>query len=271
MSKPLPPRSWTSNNPKHNREYYFDANGNAQWELPSADLQAAAAPGAAAAPAAAAAATATESSAPSAAATPAAAMVDGASSDAAPAASGEERLFKKPKHNKNMRARPAASDGEESGSAVVRKAGRVNPMVQSTACTASARVRDDLSTEFAQTSDRRISNYDNKVFATNEQDTERAHDAQTQYEEAQQLWKSDERDADGKPIYRGQKAYKPYTAKAESFEGQVMNGAGPARAPVHYRATSRSASPSIEPPPSKLPSHPHQHEPPPRTPEATPD
>ena len=34
-------------------------------------------------------------------------------------------------------------------------------------------------------------------------------------------------------------AYRAYTAKSESYDAQVNNGAGPARAPVHYRATSR--------------------------------
>ena len=34
-------------------------------------------------------------------------------------------------------------------------------------------------------------------------------------------------------------AYKQYTAKSESFDSQVNSGHGPARAPVHYRATSR--------------------------------
>ena len=105
----------------------------------------------------------------------------------------------------------------------------------------------------AHGSDRRISNYDNKATATNEQEVGAGNDAQAQYEEAQELWKSDERDADGKPIYRGQKAYKPYTAKAESFEGAMMNGAGPARAPVHYRATSRCARASPEPAPAPRP------------------
>ena len=146
-------------------------------------------------------------------------------------------MFKKPKRNKNVRARPSANAADESGSAVVRKAAKVNPMVQSTAT--GARNRDALGMEFAQPSDVRISTYDNKVCATNEQDTEKNLDAQAQYEEAQRLWKSEKTDADGKPIYRGQKAYKPYTAKAESFEAAMMNGAGPARAPVHYRATSR--------------------------------
>ena len=234
MGTPLPPGWRSAIDPKHNREYYFDQSGNVQWTVPTA----APAPAAAAAPAAAPAAAAAESSTPAAAATSAADVAAPSAAAAAPAASGEESLFKKPKRNKNVRARPSASDaGDESGSAVVRKAAKVNPMVQSTAT--GARNRDALGMEFAQPSDVRISTYDNKVCATNEQDTEKHLDAQAQYEEAQRLWKSEETDADGKPIYRGQKAYKPYTAKAESFEAAMMNGAGPARAPVHYRATSR--------------------------------
>ena len=238
----LPPGWRSAVDPTHNREYYFDPSGNVQWERPGAPAAPAATPTAeqpAAAPAASEPTSAAEDDGPAA---------SGPAAAATPSASGEASLFKKPKRNKNVRARPSAGEGEDaSGSAVVRKAQRANPMVQST----GGRSRDNLGEEFAQPSDRRISNYDNKVFATNEQDTARGHDAQAQYEEAQELWKSDERDADGKPIYRGQKAYKPYTAKAESFEGAMMNGAGPARAPVHYRATSRCARASPEPAPAE--------------------
>ena len=192
MGTPLPPGWRSAIDPKHNREYYFDQSGNVQWTVPTA----APAPAAAAAPAAAPAAAATESSTPAAAATPAADGAAPSAAAAAPAASGEESLFKKPKRNKNVRARPSASDaGDESGSAVVRKAAKVNPMVQSTAT--GARNRDALGMEFAQPSDVRISTYDNKVCATNEQDTEKHLDAQAQYEEAQRLWKSEETDADG--------------------------------------------------------------------------
>ena len=163
---------------------------------------------------------------------------------------GESGLFKKRVRNKNVRARGGGGGGggggaqpdadatatADDGSSVVRKASKPNPMAQSTA---RARTGDELGQEFAQPSDRRISNYDNKATATNDQDVERGLDAQTLYEQAQEQWKTDARNAEGQQVYRGQKAYKPYTAKAESFESAMMNGAGPARAPVHYRATSR--------------------------------
>ena len=173
MGTPLPPGWRSAIDPKHNREYYFDPSGNVQWTVPSAALAPAAA---AAVPVAAA-----ETSTPAAAATSAATAAAPSPAAAAPAAGGEESLFKKPKRNKNVRARPSASDADESGSAVVRKVGKVNPMVQSTST--GARDRDALGMEFAQPSDVRISTYDNKVFATNEQDTEKHLDAQTQYED----------------------------------------------------------------------------------------
>jgi len=93
--------------------------------------------------------------------------------------------------------------------------------------------------ELAHASDRRIAQFDNKVTSTNEQETERSQDAQSQYEAASKMW-DDGGDvaADGSKIYRGQKAYRQYTSKSESFDNQVLQGAGPARAPVHYRASS---------------------------------
>ena len=65
-------------------------------------------------------------------------------------------------------------------------------------------------------------------------------DAQALYETAQQQW-ADGGDVadDGSKLYRGQKAYKQYTSKPENFNQAVLTGQGPARAPVHYRATSR--------------------------------
>ena len=33
--------------------------------------------------------------------------------------------------------------------------------------------------------------------------------------------------ADGSKVYRGQNAYRQYTGKSESFDNQVMSGAGP--------------------------------------------
>ena len=166
------------------------------------------------------------------------------SGSAAPGDEGAVPFFKK-KRNKNARARPAAAadddepEADEAGSSVVRvtKAAKANPMVQGTTGTSSNK---SMAKELAHASDVRISQYDNKATATNEQDIDRSQDAQAQYEAARAMW-DDGGDvaADGSKIYRGQKAYKQYTGKSESFDGQVMNGAGPARAPVHYRATSR--------------------------------
>ena len=97
-----------------------------------------------------------------------------------------------------------------------------------------------LGAELAYASDRRISNYDTKATAANEQDVARDRDAQALYEQAQAQWDDGgDTAADGTKIYRGAKAYRQYTSKAENFDGAVMQGAGPARAPVHYRATSR--------------------------------
>ena len=83
----------------------------------------------------------------------------------------------------------------------------------------------------AHGSDRRIAQFDNKAFAQNEQETDRKYDAQSQYEAAKKMW-SDGGDvaADGSKIYRGQMAYRQYTSKSESFDSQVLSGAGPARA-----------------------------------------
>ena len=83
----------------------------------------------AAAPAAAAPAAAADTATPAAAATSAAAMAAPPPAAAAPAADGEESLFKKPKRNKNVRARPSASDADEGGSAVVRKVGTFKKLV----------------------------------------------------------------------------------------------------------------------------------------------
>lgn len=171
-------------------------------------------------------------------------------------------VFRKPKGKpKNARPRPAAtdeptgtSDAEAGGTDVVRlaKQAKFNPLVVGTKGPAGntgsnsssggggGSSKSGLSAELAHGSDRRISQYDNKAFATNEQDVDRSQDAQSQYEAARQMWEDGgDVAADGSRIYRGQKAYKQYTAKSESFDSQVMSGAGPARAPVHYRATSR--------------------------------
>jgi RING finger protein 113A len=168
--------------------------------------------------------------------------------------------FKKPKRPQNQRKRPAdaaavaaaasssdaaAADASE-GSSVVRtvKQAKPNPMVQGTASAAAVAAAAAKSQarqqEMVHGSDRRISNFDSKVFASSEQETERGADAQAQYEAAQKMWDDGGDIApDGSRIYRGMKAYKPYTGKSESFDNQVNSGAGPARAPVHYRAVSR--------------------------------
>ena len=160
----------------------------------------------------------------------------------------EEPVFRKPIKRNKATARPRAIDASfdpdtaaassTAASEVVRptKVAKPNPLYASTQKAAG---KPRLNEEFAHASDKRISQYDNKVAATNEQDTDRSADAQSQYERAQKLW-ADGGDvaADGSKIYRGQNAYRQYTGKSESFDNQVMSGAGPARAPVHYRATS---------------------------------
>jgi RING finger protein 113A len=166
---------------------------------------------------------------------------------AAAAPSGAAR-FKKRERSKHARSRGASSSepAEEppedlERSAVVRptKAAKPNPLVQGTASARKSATQDLLSVG-VQPSDVRISTYDNKATATNEQDVPRDRDAQALYERAQQQWQDGgDVAADGSKVYRGQKAYYQYTGKAEDFTSQVMSGAGPARAPVHYRATSR--------------------------------
>ena len=154
--------------------------------------------------------------------------------------------FIKPKRNKHLRPRPTSlTDGDDAdatkGSSVGRavKVPRPNPMVHAT----DRRDGDAapvLGAELAYASDRRISNYDTKATAANEQDVARDRDAQALYEQAQAQWDDGgDTAAAGTKIYRGAKAYRQYTSKAENFDGAVMQGAGPARAPVHYRATSR--------------------------------
>ncbi|KAL1530897.1 hypothetical protein AB1Y20_001788 [Prymnesium parvum] len=152
-------------------------------------------------------------------------------------------VFKKANRNRNVRARTTLEEASEpsgSSSAVSRpsKSAKPSPFVSSSR--AGGGESKELWRELAQPSDRRISHYDNKATATNEQETERDRDAQAQYERAQAAW-ADGGDiaADGSKVYRGQAAYRQYTGKAEDFDSQVLNGHGPARAPVHYRATSR--------------------------------
>ena len=162
--------------------------------------------------------------------------------DPAPAAAP---LFRKPTRNKHARARPrdGPEDGGDEASAVMRvaKVAKANPLVQGTARPSSGSGKATLQQELAHESDRsRVSSYDNKATATNEQETSRDRDAQALYETAQQQW-ADGGDVadDGSKLYRGQKAYKQYTSKPENFNQAVLTGQGPARAPVHYRATSR--------------------------------
>ncbi|KAL3923074.1 MAG: hypothetical protein SGPRY_004339 [Prymnesium sp.] len=151
-------------------------------------------------------------------------------------------IFKKVSRNKNVRARTIQPEDEptDSSSAVSRvsKVAKPSPFVSSSVKpSGSSELRKDL----AQPSDRRISNFDNKATATNEQETERDRDAQAQFERAQAAWADEGGDtlADGRKVYRGAAGYRQYTGKAENFDSQVLNGHGPARAPVHYRATSR--------------------------------
>ena len=163
--------------------------------------------------------------------------------DGAPAAAPSS-LFRKPaKRNKHVRARPTPdeeSSADAEGSAVVRssKVAKANPLVQSSS--SGTTTKQTLQKELAHGSDVRLSTFDNKATASSEQDTDHSRDAQAQYEAAQKMWEDGgDTAADGTKIYRGAKAYRQYTGKSESFDGQVMSGAGPARAPVHYRATSR--------------------------------
>lgn len=160
-------------------------------------------------------------------------------------------VFKRPaKRNKNMRARPSAAEDEgpavaeeevASSSSVIRvaKVAKTNPLVQGTGSSGGT-AGSSMQKAMTHASDVRIAQYDNKATASSEQDVDRTQDAQAQYEAARAMW-DDGGDvaADGSKIYRGAKAYKSYTSKPESFDAQVNNGAGPARAPVHYRATSR--------------------------------
>ena len=162
--------------------------------------------------------------------------------DPAPAAAP---LFRKPTRNKHARARPrdGPEDGGDEASAVMRvaKVAKANPLVQGTARPSGGSGKATLQQELAHESDRsRVSSYDNKATATNEQETSRDRDAQALYETAQQQW-ADGGDVadDGSKLYRGQKAYKQNTSKPENFNQAVLTGQGPARAPVHYRATSR--------------------------------
>jgi len=169
--------------------------------------------------------------------------------DAAPDADSAA-MFRKPTKRPRPSVRPrgtASSDAAtespadpgSSSSEVVRsvKTQKSNPLKVSTTKDKgnnSAVLRDDL----AHGSDRRIAQYDNKVTATNQEDTDRSMDAQAQYEAARKMW-DDGGDvaADGSKVYRGQKAYRQYTSKSESFDNQVLQGSGPARAPVHYKAS----------------------------------
>ena len=143
-------------------------------------------------------------------------------------------VFKKVNRNKNGRARTTMQEDDgagSSGSAVVHaaKAAKPSPFVSSTA--KGGADGKEMWRELAHGSDRRISQYDNKATATNEQETERDRDAQAQFERAQAAWADEGGDtaADGSKVYRGQNAYRQYTGKAENFDSQVNSGHGPAR------------------------------------------
>ena len=160
--------------------------------------------------------------------------------DAADAAPAFRKPFKRG-NKSTMRSKTVTEDpAQNDASEVIRpnKVAKPNPLNVSTKrdpASTSGAVQETL----AHGSDRRIAQFDNKAFAQNEQETDRKYDAQSQYEAAKKMW-SDGGDvaADGSKIYRGQMAYRQYTSKSESFDSQVLSGAGPARAPVHYRATA---------------------------------
>ncbi|KAJ1622994.1 hypothetical protein T492DRAFT_600007 [Pavlovales sp. CCMP2436] len=150
--------------------------------------------------------------------------------------------FKKPRARGNMRKRPAIEDDpgaptEEAGPSVIRaeKAAKPTPFVQSTKDRTQARAED----VGAQASDRRISAYDNKVFATNEQETTRDRDAQSIFERQKLLEGDEPTTANGDKVYRGANNYRSFTKRSEDFDSAVASGQGPQRAPIHYRAVCR--------------------------------
>jgi RING finger protein 113A len=171
-----------------------------------------------------------------------------------PAAEAEaEPAFRKPKARANMRKRPASDDNGaaaateadgDAGSVVVRpeKTAKPTPFAQSTRADRPRQLAEDVA---AHASDRRITGYDNKVFATNEQETAHDRDARAIFERQKALDgdgdgdPSAARTADGDKVYRGANNYRAYTKRPEDFNSVVLSGAGPQRAPQHYRAVCR--------------------------------
>ena len=107
----------------------------------------------------------------------------GADGTSAADAGGSEAVpqFRKPKSRKNARVRPSEPDEDPApagGSDVVRpvKVAKANPLVVGTKNPDNAG-KPGMREELAHGSDRRISQYDNKAFATNEQDVDRSQDA----------------------------------------------------------------------------------------------
>jgi len=155
--------------------------------------------------------------------------------------------FRKPKARGNVRKRPRVDDddanravdaapqrsavrSERAGASIPNQ----NPFIQTTARANKGTLPDVA----AQGSDRRITTYDNKIFATNEQETSRDRDAQAIFERAKELEATDDGPEGGK-VYRGMNNYRKYTERPANFDAAVLNGHGPQRAPVHYRAVCR--------------------------------
>jgi RING finger protein 113A len=156
-------------------------------------------------------------------------------------------MFRKPRARGNVRKRPMllqADDGGDDdpsdGPTIVRpeKVAKPTPFVQSTK--GPDRPKASADNPAAHASDRRITSYDNKVFATNEQETLRDRDAQAIFERQKEL-EGDEllTAAGGEKVYRGANNYRSFTKRPENFDSAVMTGQGPMRAPIHYRAVCR--------------------------------
>lgn len=83
-------------------------------------------------------------------------------------------------------------------------------------------------------SDKRMSTFDSKIFATNDQETEHDRDARAVFERSKGM----DNPGDGS-VYRGANNYRNFTEKAETFDKAVLSGKGPQRASMHYRAICR--------------------------------
>lgn len=168
-----------------------------------------------------------------------------ADEEAAPA-EGEALEFRKPaaRARGNMRKRPALRADDDSAAdadatTVVRpdKVPRPAPFVHSTK--GPDRPKPSFQDVAAHASDRRITTFDNKIFATNEQETLRDRDAQSIFERQKELEGDEQLGPNGEKIYRGANNYRSYTKRPENFDSAVMSGQGPMRAPIHYRAVCR--------------------------------